>query len=409
MAIGTVTRAYSEIEHRGLSVGKVGSGTYVSSFTDERSLGPQAPHDPAIVDMTISRPPAQGAAIHLANALRLLSKRRDVIALLDTEPPNGWPRHRIAAATWISRRIDGVQPGQIVMCNGVQHALSTIFAAFTKAGDVVATEYLNYPGIKLLADLHRIRLVGVPMDESGLRADKLEQLCRHTTVKFVLCSPTAHNPTTITMPAERRAQLAALARKQHFLLIENDILGMMPRAQPPSLRELAPHETIYVTGLSKVAATGLRLGFIVASASLLHPLMSGVRSTTWMPPPLMLELFSTWMESKALDEIVAWHRQEIAERRNLAQNLLGIDRMRSDPSCYHVWLTLPPGWTSDAFVDAAHARGVLLSPSDTFTMDGDAAPEAARISLGAPNSRERLADGLSVLAGLLRQPPAKPD
>lgn len=406
VAIGTVTRAYSEVEHRGLVVGKVGSGTYVSSFADEYGLGPQRSQSPEVVDMTVSRPPPEGAAIHLANALRLLSKRRDVIELLGTEPPNGWPTHRIAAAKWISRRIDAVQPGQIVMCNGVQHALSTIFAAFTKAGDVVATEDLNYPGIKLLADLHRIRLVGVPMDEAGLRTDRLEQLCQRTSVKFVLCSPTAHNPTTITMSAERRLQLAALARKHNFLLIENDILGMMPLEQLPALRELAPHETIYVTGLSKVVAAGLRVGFIVASTSLLHPLMSGVRSTTWMPQPLMLEIFSVWVENKSIDEIVAWHRREIAARREMAQNMLGVERMRSDPSCYHVWLTLPPGWTSDEFIDEAHARGVSLSPSDTFTIDGDASPNAARISLGVPNSRERLSEGLAVLADLLCQPPS---
>lgn len=406
IAIGTVTRAYSEIERRGLVVGKVGSGTFVSSFARQQNLRGQSADNPPIVDMTTSRPPTEGAALYLANALRVLSKRRDIIDLLGTEPPNGWLRHRIAAAKWISRRIEAVQPGQIIMCNGVQHALSTIFAALTKAGDVIATEDMNYPGIKLLADLHRIRLVGVSMDNDGLRADRLEQLCTRMNVKFVLCSPTAHNPTTINMSLPRRLALIELARKHNFLLIENDILGMMPVEQRPSLHSLAPHGTIYVTGLSKVIAAGMRVGFIVASASLLHPLMSGVRSTTWMPQPLILEIFAVWMDNHSIDEIIAWHRQEISIRLAMARNLLGTEHMRFDPGSYHVWLALPAGWTSDEFVDQAHARGVSLSPSDTFAINVNPAPNAARISLGAPNSRETLAGGLAILASLLREPPS---
>jgi len=402
-SIGTVTRAYTELEQVGLAVGKVGSGTFISNFVGQHEL-PQRPDSTAqAVDMTVSRPPPQGAAVHLANALRQLSKRRDLVDLLGTEPPNGWARHRLAAAQWISRRIEGVLPDHVVMCNGVQHALSTIFASFTKAGDVVATENLNYPGIRLLADLHRINLVGIPMDGEGLRTDELEQLCSRTAVKFVLCSPTVHNPTTLTLSMERRTTLAALARKHNFLIVENDILGMLPTAPAPTLRSMAQHHTIYVTGLSKVVAAGMRVAFIVASASQIPSLMSGIRSTTWMPLPLMLEIFSVWANSEALEQIIAWHRNEISERLALARRILGDQLLQTDPSAYHVWMTLPKEWTSDEFVESAYDKGVWLNPSDTFVIGGDVAPNAARISLGAPNSRERLAHGLSILAALLRE------
>jgi len=405
VAIGTVTRAYSELERRGLVVGKVGSGTYVSSFADVPGVVAQS-SSRSIIDMTTSRPPPEGSAIHLANALRVLSKRRDIIDLLGTEPPNGSPRHRIMAARWIARRTQAVEPNQIVMCNGVQHALSTIFAALANIGDTIATEELNYPGIKLLADLHRINLVGVPMDENGIRADSLAELCRRLNVRFVLCSPTAHNPTTIMMSEERRTQLAALAGRYNFLIVENDILGMMPADQRLALRDLAPRRTIYVTGLSKVTAAGLRLGMIVAPGSLMQPLMSAVRSTTWMPQPLTLEIFSIWVENGSIDQIVHWHRQEITTRRAIAIDLLGSQRIRSDPSCYHLWLTLPASWTSDDFANEAYGQGVLLSPSDVFTIGSSLAPGAARISLGSPNSHDRLSRGLAVLGTLLREPRA---
>src|SRR3546814_17496940 len=91
-----------------------------------------------------------------------------------------------------------------IACNGMQQAYAVIFGLLTSQGGMIGTEELNDPGIKLLADTYRIRLLGIPMDGEGMRTDALEQICRREKVAFVLCSPTAHNPTTITLSVERR-------------------------------------------------------------------------------------------------------------------------------------------------------------------------------------------------------------
>ena len=404
-AIGTVTRAYSEIERRGLIVGMVGRGTFVSDLVGRLAFEPAVSQGAGIIDLTVSRPPPEGAARYFANALRVLSKRRDLIELLGTEPPNGWLRHREAVTRWISKRGHPTEPNQVILCNGVQHALSVVFSALAGVGDIVASEELNYSGIRLLGDLHRVRLVGVPLDDEGLRPDKLEALCRAQPVRILLCSPTAHNPTTISMSLARRQSLVEIARRHDLLIVENDILGMMPVDPPPPIRALAPERTIYVTGLTKVTAAGMRLGFIAAAPSTLQPLMSGVRSTTWMPNPLTMEVFSLWLEDGSLAKIIAWHRAEIAARRELAEATLGGRIARSDPGTYHVWLPLPAPWTSDQFVAQAHDRGVFLSPSDTFALDAETAPSCARISLGYPNDRERLVRGLGIIGELLAELP----
>jgi DNA-binding transcriptional MocR family regulator len=89
------------------------------------------------------------------------------------------------------------------------------------------------------------------------------------------------------MSQERRACLAAAAKKYDFIIIENDILGMMPAQQITTLYSFAPERTCYITGLTKVVAAGFRLAFIVSSSALLDRLTTAVHGTTWMPPPLM--------------------------------------------------------------------------------------------------------------------------
>lgn len=404
-AVGTITRAYFEAERRGLIVGEVGRGTYVSKL--EGNSAALAMHNPKI-DMTISRPPNEGAGLCFANALRALSKRRDLSDLLGDEPTNGWLRHRLAADKWISGRGVPVTPDQVFACNGVQHALSVIFAALSKAGDVVATEELNYPGVRLLADVYRLRLIGLPMDDEGMRVDALKKACRRERVKFVLCSPTMHNPTTTTMSQQRRKDLVHAAKNQDLAIIENDILGMMPLEPLPALASLAPERCCYVTGLTKVVAAGLRLGFIVAPAALLGRLTTAVHSTTWMPSPLMSEIFTMWVEDGSIGTIIDWHRHEARARVELARHMLGSASLKYDHAGYHLWLQLPEPWGQNEFANQAQIRGVSVFPAEAFVVNRDASsPHAVRVSLGGVNNRERIKKGLNVLAELVAEgPPA---
>jgi DNA-binding transcriptional MocR family regulator len=48
-----------------------------------------------------------------------------------------------------------------------------------RAGDVVVTESLTYPGLRRLADFLRVRLHGVAMDESGIDPEAFETACRN--------------------------------------------------------------------------------------------------------------------------------------------------------------------------------------------------------------------------------------
>jgi DNA-binding transcriptional MocR family regulator len=296
----------------------------------------------------------------------------------------------------------------VFACNGVQHALSVIFAALATAGDAVATEALNYPGLRLLADVYGLRLISLPMDKEGLQVDALQEACRRERVKFVLCSPTMHNPTTITMSRQRREDLAHAACSYDLTIIENDILGMMPPEPLPTLAAFVPERCCYVTGLTKVVAAGLRLGFIVAPATMLGRLTAAVRGTTWMPSPLMSEIFTMWVEDGSMNSIIDWHRCEVRARVELARHLLGGTLLKYDHAAYHLWLPLAKPWRQDEFASLAHSRGVSVLPAQAFLVSRNtSAPQAVRVSLGGVNSRERIRKGLRVLAELIAEgPPA---
>ena len=53
---------------------------------------------------------------------------------------------------------------------------------------------------------------------------------------------------------------------------------------PPPLAQLAPERTLYVSGLSKNIATGLRVGYLTAPAVWVAALERSIRASTARPP-----------------------------------------------------------------------------------------------------------------------------
>jgi DNA-binding transcriptional MocR family regulator len=318
--------------------------------------------------------------------------------LMDTDQSAAGPlEHRTIAAKWIN-----VSPDQLVITNGAQHAMSAALALCARRGDTVVTEDVTYAGVKAIASLLHLRLIGVRMDKDGIDPADLDRICqKRATVLYT--TPTLHNPTGTTMPRERRIEIANLARAHDLMVIEDDVYGFAQPDSPPPLATFAPERTFYITGTSKSLVPGLRIGYAVCPPNMVEQFTSAVRSTIWGTSPILTDLVSRWIENGVADSIVQWKRREVCDRFELASQILGthITQMRPSP---HMWISLPDSWGIDRFVSEARRRGVLISPADAFAVT-HRVPQAIRICIGAARSREQLTTALQELANLLAAPP----
>ncbi len=80
-------------------------------------------------------------------------------------------------------------------------------------------------------------------------------------------------------------------------------------------------------------------------------------------------------------------------------------QFRGDPACYHLLLDLPPPWRADWFIAAANERGIALVGAATFAVDGAPAPQAVRVCLGNPPTRQALGGALRTLRALADETP----
>ena len=337
----------------------------------------------------------------------MLSRDPDIADFIGYPPEEGRPKHLQAARKWLARGGIEVPTERIVVTAGVQHALAAALAAICEPHDTVLAEALSYPGIQGLAIMQHLQMRGLAMDDDGVLPDAFEAACRTRRVRVLYTIPSLHNPTCITMPEQRRRDIAAIARRHDVLVIEDDIYGFMLPDMPEPILNAAPDHTIYITGTSKNLAPGLRVGFAVAPPRLVPRIAAMVRATMWMPAPPMLEVFRHLVDSGDAARLVAARHAEAEARQFLAAEALRGFDCRSHRYAPHLWLHLPETWSGRNFSNEARQRGVSVLTSEAFALRPDAESNHARLCIGQPPDRMTLSRGLGVLCGLLREKPGQ--
>jgi len=410
VTIGTVSRAYSEAERRGLIVGEVGRGTYVRPPAGSAPIMPGDQFgetaDPDFIDLTINRPGAADEAAVMAAALQRLAADADLGTLLDYQSPAGRLEDRAAGVALLADCGLTTTPEQVVTTAGGQHAMACVIGALTRPGDTLAVEALTYPGLRALAGLLHLRLLPLAIDDQGLIPEALDAACRALPVRALYTMPTLHNPTAATMPVVRRQALTEVACRHDVALIEDDVYGFLLDEPLPPLAHYAPERGFYITSASKSLMPALRVGYVHAPKAKVEPIVAAIRATVHSAPPLMARIAACWIANGTAARLAEEKRAETRRRNRVARRILAGAEFTGDPAAPHLWLTLPEPWRADDFVAAARRRGVGIIPAAAFAVVRQP-PEAVRICLGAQTTAERVERGLSRLAELLGSAPER--
>lgn len=404
----TVARGYVEAQRRGLVESRVGQGTYVREPArrpgSSKNAAPQR-HGP--VDFTMNLPPEPddpGLLSRMQAGLEAVS--HDLPNLLRYQGFGGTQDDKAAAVTWLAQRGIAASRDRLMLCPGAHAALGAILGLVAKPGDTICAEALTYPGLRALAAHQGLKVAGVPMDAQGIDADAFAAICTRLAPKALYLNPTLQNPTTLTVTPERRAAIVTVARRYDVAIIEDDAYGFVPETPPPSFYALAPEITYHVAGLAKCLGAGLRLAYVLApSARAALPLAALLRASTVMASPITTALATRWIEDGTAQAILAFIRSESRARQRIAADILPSEGVTTNPDGFHIWLSLPEGWTRSAFASQARSAGLGTVTSDAFTAAGQP-PEAVRICLGGIASRSEITHSLEMIAHALERSPA---
>ena len=397
IAVSTASRVYTELLRRGLVVGEVGRGTFISG---QARGGIPAPTEPrgARIDFEFNYPalPAQFAMI--AKSLQGLDRPEALEVALRQATSTGTQAARTVSAQFLSRKGWSPSADQMVFTANGRQCIAAALAAVVPPGGRCGVESLTYPFIKGIAARLGVTLVPLAMDEHGVRPDAVQKAHRDAHLSALYVQPIIQNPLGITMPPARRADLVRVIEKLNLTVIEDTVYGFLD--DEPPLAALAPDRCIVLDSLSKKVAPGLALGFIVAPPRLRESIIASVRSGGWTAAGYAFAAGQRLMGDGTAAELSRLKRIDAAQRQQIAAKYLSDFEIHANSKSYHLWLTLPPHWRSQTFVAAAARREIALTPSTTFAATPGHAPNAVRLALAAP-TMEQLDSGLRILSGIL--------
>ncbi len=383
LALATASRVYTELEAMGLVSGETGRGTFVREISLPPGQGSgQMNLAAGVLDLNFNYPSLPGQADLLRTALRQLALSGDLEALLRYQPHAGRAHERATVARHLLSRGLTVEADQVLVVNGAQHGLAVTLMTLLKPGDVIAVDALTYSGFKVLAETLHLEMLAIPATAHGPDLDALHGLCRKRPVRAVYCMPTLHNPLGWVMGMAQREKLVAIARQHNLMIIEDAAYAFLVEDAPPPVANLAPERTVYVGGLSKSVATGLRVGFIAAPLAWVKPLERTIMATTWNVPGVMSAIAMAWIEDGTVAQLEAQKRQDAQARQAVAAQALQGLAYISHPSSYFLWLPLAEDSRADQVAMSLQREGVSVSTAEPFAVSAQV-PHALRLALGS--------------------------
>ena len=130
---------------------------------------------------------------------------------------------------------------------------------------IYAVEEPGYGKIRKIYAAGGVACVSAPMDEQGVRPDKLAD------ADILHISPSHHFPTGIVTPVSRRQALLNWARQGEKWIIEDDYDSEFRfDAHPkPAMQSLDGDRVIYMNSFSKTLAPSIRISYMVLPANLM--------------------------------------------------------------------------------------------------------------------------------------------
>ncbi len=394
----TVTRAFDEARRRGLIEARGPQGSFIAP--------PKAAFGQP-VDLSMNVPPVPDAV-----ALNDVLRRGAAAVLARSNAPNLMTYHltggsstdRHAATAWLQPMLGKVDETRLVVAEGAQFALTSILISQTREGEAILCDPLVYPGLLQVTGSLGRRLLPVAGDEHGMCPDALERQAKQHAARVVYLNPTCNNPTALTLPPQRRADLARVLQRAQLIGIEDDPYWHHNAGKPTPIAAIAPECVFYVSTLSKAISPGLRTAFVQCpSTAHAEELAAALRSICLMGHPLVMALVSQLLLDGSAHALLKQVLAEASERAALAAHLLA-PSLKARATGLHAWCTVPAPWTDDTFVRAAQLQGLAISPSSAFRAQRAECHNGFRLSLGQAANRRQLESALRRINQLVISP-----
>jgi len=378
----------------------------------QRGDYPQARTDPEVINLGLGQPSPSLLPMHLLHsaAARRLGPEADPLLLQYGAIP-GYAGVREALADMLTRRYRiPVDASELMISGGISSALSWVGERLGREKGAVACGDPTYFLARGIFEEQGREIVGIAVDEGGLRVDLLEErLEGGLSIAFVYCMPSFHNPLGVDLEPARARRLVELAERHDFFIVADEPYTMLgfDDAPPPCMMSYdeGRGRVVSLGSFSKILGPGLRLGWVHGASALVeHCAGHGILRSGGGLNPVISALVHELIESGDLERHIDHLRQTFARRAAVLaaalRHELGGVEIPNPRGGYFLWLELSAGHEVGPLQERASEFGVSFTPGPRCAISADLS-HCLRLSFAFYDTDE-LEQGAARLGALVR-------
>ncbi|RLF32202.1 MAG: aminotransferase [Thermoplasmata archaeon] len=347
--------------------------------------------------------------------------REIVNKLMDENGPNtlqygttqGLEEFREEIARFVGHMGIETDAEQVLITVGSQQALDIVGKVFIDRGDVAIVGLPTYLGAINAFYAYGANMVGVPLDEHGMKVDVLEETIKKLKadgkrVKLIYTVPTFQNPAGVELSEERRKRMLELAMEHDILVVEDEPYSLL-RFEGEPLKPLKHYDTegyvVYLGTFSKILAPGFRLAYVIAPDSLSNKMEMAKQSMDLCTPPFTQHIAYHYIRNgymkKHIPRIIEMYRR----KRDIMLDAMdehfpdGCSWTRPRGGMF-LWAELPKHVSTVEMFDDAVKEKVAYVHGQAFHVDGGGT-NAMRLNF-TNASDDNIAEGIRRLAKVIK-------
>lgn len=394
VSLMTVMHAYEVLESQGWIVSRPQSGYYVApralqtapaqvAVSEQVDINNfvfevlQAIRDPAVLPFGSAFPdPELFPQRQLMRSLTNVSRQLTPDDALHNLPPGNLALRQMLAQRYARQGIM-LSPDEIVITSGALEALNLSLQSLTEPGDYVVIEQPTFYGALQAIERLKLKALAVPSDPRlGIDLQQLEETLQRWPVRACWLMTTLQNPTGVTLPPARKAELVALLARYQVPLIEDDVYAeLWSEATPPLPAKYWDRQgnVLHCGSFSKSLVAGFRVGWVAAGEHAQRIQRLQLMSTLSTSAPMQLAI-ADFLTTRRYDVHLKTLRQALARRKSrfyqALRAVLPADASVHDmPGGYFLWITLPEGYNTTLLYQRALEQQISIAPGQLFSAE----------------------------------------
>lgn len=366
--------------------------------------------DPSVISFAAGNPAPEAFPTETIKELSNQIFTQEPINALQYSITEGYPKLREWLKDDMTKKgVMNANDDDLIVTCGAQQAIEVSTKIICNEGETIICEDPTFIGSLNSFRSYRAKLVGVKADDEGMKLDMLEDaLKKNPRTAFIYVIPNFQNPTSKTMSLQRRKDVLALAYKYNVLIVEDNPYGDLRfyGDDIPTIKSMdTKGHVIYAGSFSKVLAPGLRVGFMLATKTIIQKAtvalqVSTVHSNIWAQM-LAYRFVTTVNFEEHLDNLRQIYKNKC---KLMLDNLMfsmprSIDFTEPEGGLF-IWGTLPDG-DMQYFCKKAVENKVAVVPGNAFLVNESETSLCFRMNFSTPTD-EQIEKGVAILASVAK-------